>query len=291
MSPRRVWLMSAALMVALGSVGSVFSAIAVAHNDAQRSHQALMTSSLAIASTLQLAIQHEQDLAASAGVYFAENPNGTQRAFREWTTLAGAFKRYPEVLGISELNMVSAPRLSAFAARAEADPAGTLTAGGTFQVVPAGVRPFYCLVSASQIRVGQPIPAAGLDYCDSALGPQIPESSRFRSRCLCSVWVREEYDPGRWHPRLSWWRRSGLRRSSSPVLCWLDRHGHPSERDLGLGSPRPPEHCGGFRLRVRRIKGHSRCRICPSRGGIDVNRPSQWMARPDLCRSRRSASA
>ena len=171
-SHRRVWLMWTALLVTLGTIGSAFAATAVAHDDGQRSHQALVISSSAIASTLQLAIQHEQDLAAAAGAYFVENPNGTQSAFREWTTLDGAFDRYPEVLGIVEVKMVSAAQLSAFAERAELDPVGTLAAGGTFQVVPAGVRPFYCLVSASQIRTGQPIPAAGFDYCDSVLGLQ-----------------------------------------------------------------------------------------------------------------------
>jgi diguanylate cyclase (GGDEF)-like protein len=172
MSHQRVWLLWAALVVVLGTIASTFTAAAVAHNDAQRSHQAFVTSSLNIASTLKLAIQHEQDLAAAAGAFFVDNPNGTQGAFREWATSVGAFERYPEVLGMVEVKMITASQLPAFAAHAKIDPVGTLGAGGTFQVVPAGVRPFYCLITASQLRIGQPIPGAGVDYCETALGPQ-----------------------------------------------------------------------------------------------------------------------
>jgi diguanylate cyclase (GGDEF)-like protein len=172
MRHRRVWLMWAALVIAFGGIGSTLAAIVVAHNEAQKSRQTFVISSSAIASTLQLAIQHEQDLAAGAGAYFVENPNGLQSAFQRWTTSVGAFERYPEVLGIVEVKMVSASQLPAFAAAAEANPVGGLSPGATFQVVPAGARPFYCLVSASQIRVGQAIPAAGFDYCESILGPQ-----------------------------------------------------------------------------------------------------------------------
>ena len=160
------------MVVALGSMGSVFAAVAVGHNDAQKSHQALVTSSTAIASTLKLAIQHEQDLATAAVAFFVENPNGTRSAFQEWTTSVGAFERYPEVLGIVEVKMVSASQLPVFAAQAQVDPVGTLGPAGKFQVVPAGIRPFYCLVNASRLRAGQPIPAAGVDYCDTVLGPQ-----------------------------------------------------------------------------------------------------------------------
>ena len=130
-----------------------------------------MTSAAGIASTLNLAIQHEQDLAVSAGAFVVGNPDATQAEFAQWTDSVRAFVRYPELQGIAELEMVPASQLSAFAARAEADPSGPLGPGGTFQVTPAGTRPYYCLITVSQERAALLSVPAGADYCDTDLGP------------------------------------------------------------------------------------------------------------------------
>ena len=55
---RPIWLAAAAALVVVGSVGSVLGAQAVARSEAQRSHASFVTSSMEIASTLTLAIQH-----------------------------------------------------------------------------------------------------------------------------------------------------------------------------------------------------------------------------------------
>jgi diguanylate cyclase (GGDEF)-like protein len=171
MSPRRhVWLGVAALLVVVGTFGSVFAAHELARNDAQTSRQAFVTSSTEIASTLKLAIQHEQDLAVGAGAFFADNPDASQADFVQWTSSVRAFQRYPELETIAEVTIVPASQLNAFAARAVADPPGPLAANGTFQVVPAGVRPYYCLETVSQSRSTQLVPA-GVDYCDTTVGP------------------------------------------------------------------------------------------------------------------------
>jgi len=130
-----------------------------------------VTSAAGIASTLNLAIQHEQDLAVSAGAFVVGNPDATQAEFAQWTDSVRAFVRYPELQGIAELEMVPASQLSAFAARAEADPSGPLGPGGTFQVTPAGTRPYYCLITVSQERAALLSVPAGADYCDTDLGP------------------------------------------------------------------------------------------------------------------------
>jgi hypothetical protein len=57
---------------------SLFAAQLIAHSAGQRSHQAFLTSSTGIAGTLDLAIQHEQDLAVSEASYLAANPDTTQ---------------------------------------------------------------------------------------------------------------------------------------------------------------------------------------------------------------------
>jgi diguanylate cyclase (GGDEF)-like protein len=58
-----------------------------------------------------------------------------------------------------------------------ADPTGPLAAGGTFHVSPAGVRPYYyCFTTLQQARGGQPNLSAGLDLCDTVLGPDLMET-------------------------------------------------------------------------------------------------------------------
>jgi hypothetical protein len=52
-----------------------------------------------IASTLQLAIQHEEDLVVSAGSYLLSNPAATPADFRAWIVSMQAYDRYPELLG------------------------------------------------------------------------------------------------------------------------------------------------------------------------------------------------
>ncbi|MGO8871294.1 MAG: CHASE domain-containing protein, partial [Acidimicrobiales bacterium] len=122
---------------------------------------------------MNLAIQHEQDLAVSAGAFIAENPDVSQTDFVEWTAAVRAFDRYPEIQGIGEVVLVPASELSAFVIRAMADPAGTLPSDGTFQIIPAGARPYYCFEAVAQSRAGPSTTPAGLDLCASALGPAL----------------------------------------------------------------------------------------------------------------------
>ncbi len=123
-----------------------------------------------IASTLKLTIQHEQDLAISAGAFVVSNPNATQADFLRWTSSARAFQRYPEVVGIAELKIVSASQLNAFATQARTDPAGPLAANGAFLVTPVGNRPYYCLATASEARGGPSTTPAAFDFCATELG-------------------------------------------------------------------------------------------------------------------------
>ncbi len=170
-SPRnRIWLLAAAVLVVLGTIGSIFGSNAVDRSESQRSRQAFVTSSMEIASTLELTIQHEQDLVVAAGAAIVDSPNMSQTDFVTWTSEVHAFGRYPEIQGIAELVVVPASQLDAFAARARQDPAGPLAEGGTFQVTPSGNRPFYCLATVSESRTGASTTPAGLDFCATKLG-------------------------------------------------------------------------------------------------------------------------
>lgn len=170
---RLLWLAVAVLLVIIGATGSVLGARTLARNDGRVSRQAFAVSSTQIASTLKLSIQHEEDLVVIAGAFAVRNPDGSQSSFLQWTSSVRAFERYPELEGIAELAMVPASQLGAFAARTVIDPPGPLSVAGTFQVIPTGIRPFYCLDTAGQSRSGQPVPPAGTDYCETNLGPHL----------------------------------------------------------------------------------------------------------------------
>jgi diguanylate cyclase (GGDEF)-like protein len=125
-----------------------------------------MTSSLGIASTLELAIQREQDLAVSTGAYLIDNPGATEGEFSNWVTTSRIFTRFPEITGLAEVVLVPDAGLPAFAA-------GAQTSGQPFVVEPAGNRPYYCFETVTDSRTAVTATPAGLDLCDTALGPAL----------------------------------------------------------------------------------------------------------------------
>jgi diguanylate cyclase (GGDEF)-like protein len=172
-SRRPTWTALAVAVVLIGALTSVLGARVLAQRDAAQTDQAVSASSESIAATLQLALQHEQDLAISSGSFVAGAPGASATAYRAWATSERAFQRYPELNAIATITLVPAAGLAAFAARESVDPAGALGSTGTLVVSPAGARPYYCLETGSVTRPGTLVGGAGVDYCDSALGPAL----------------------------------------------------------------------------------------------------------------------
>jgi diguanylate cyclase (GGDEF)-like protein len=165
----RVWVVLATLLVVGGMAGSLVAASSIARGDGAKSRQVFISSSDDIASTLQLGIQHEQDLIVSASGFIAGNPSASNAQFVNWASSVNALGRYPEVVGIGHSVIVLAANLPAFAAQAMAHPVAPLAAKGTFHVVPPGNRPYYCLATAQVQRSVQSAFPAGTDFC--ATGP------------------------------------------------------------------------------------------------------------------------
>jgi diguanylate cyclase (GGDEF)-like protein len=170
---RSFWIAIAVVVVAIGTLGSYLGAGNLSHADVQQAQANLQTSSEEIASALNLAIEHEQDLAISAGAYIVENPNASESSFLRWVNNVDAFRRYPEILAVAEVEIVRPSQLKAFAARAAIDEKESKAPSQTFTLTPPGKRPFYCLVDVEHARSGLPEIPIGLDLCDSSLGPQL----------------------------------------------------------------------------------------------------------------------
>ncbi|HVA05367.1 MAG TPA: sensor domain-containing diguanylate cyclase, partial [Acidimicrobiales bacterium] len=162
--PRWVWLTAAALLVAVGAAGTSLGASAVARNEAQRSYQALVTSSEGIASTLKLAIGQESGLVVSAKAFVLANPNASNAEFLSWVNSMQVTKRFPDVRSFGFYAVVRPGQLSQFVARVLADPPLPLTPGQPYQVTPPGTRPFYCLAQLVGINDGV-LPPLGYDAC------------------------------------------------------------------------------------------------------------------------------
>jgi len=164
-------------MVAVGAGSSIYGLSAVRASTA-RSHKAFASSSVQIASTLQVAIQHEQDLVLSTESFIIGDPHPSQAQFSNWASELGVLQRYQELLGLVVIQYVPASGLNAYA-----EENGQPT---PLKVLPAGNEPFYCFVptevlrtTASQIppnynvcrgKLGQAILAAR-DYGKSAVVP------------------------------------------------------------------------------------------------------------------------
>jgi diguanylate cyclase (GGDEF)-like protein len=163
---RRAWMAMAALLVLAGVGGSVYVFGSV-RGASERSHKALVSSSVEVAAALRLAIQHEQDLIVSTESFVIGDQSPSQSQFTEWAAEVGALKRYPELLGLVVVQYVPAQKLPAYEEQA--------SAGGAtpFSVLPVGKEPFYCFAPVAVEQVGAQVIPPNYNLCSGSLGPKI----------------------------------------------------------------------------------------------------------------------
>ena len=101
----------AVLLVVGGIVGSLFAARSVASSEANEARNVFERSSAEVASTLQLAIAHQDDLVLNVGAYVVANPNASQADVVHWSEAADHMDRFPEVLGFGFVVIVPAAEL------------------------------------------------------------------------------------------------------------------------------------------------------------------------------------
>jgi diguanylate cyclase (GGDEF)-like protein len=170
------WVAIAAGLALAGVLGALLAAGSVARRDAESSRRDLQVTSAQVASTLQLAIEHEEDLVVNAGAYILGQAAFANNGFARWTAAAFVHERYPEIQALGVFSLVSDDGLAAFAARAALDPLYPGDPDAGFAVVPAGVRPFYCLPAAAQLWNPAVKTPAGLDFCATPAGADFLEA-------------------------------------------------------------------------------------------------------------------
>jgi diguanylate cyclase (GGDEF)-like protein len=164
-----VWAATALLVVA-GTVGSVLGAHSIAGADAEKARLASHLTSQEIASTLMLAIKHEEDLVVSTSAFVATKGGVSPTGFDKWVESVHALQRFPELQDIGLVAQIPAPQLAAFKRRIKANPMRPLGLSspapqGPFQVLPPGPRPYYCFAVAGLARSLASYLPAGVDYC------------------------------------------------------------------------------------------------------------------------------
>lgn len=168
---RSGWIIAASVVLVLGLLVSVTASLAVANSQAERARRVFAASSSQIASTLQLAIQHEEDLIVSANGFVAGDPLTTNAEFLAWAASVHAVDRYPELSAIGYVVIVPASQLARFAAQATAHPLAALSPDApAFQVYPPGNRPYYCLAVAGLATAATVQTPPGLDLCAADVG-------------------------------------------------------------------------------------------------------------------------
>ena len=168
-SRRSSWAAAAVIVALIGAVASIIGARSVAHSDSSKAAAQFHQSSTAIASTLALAVQHEEDLALSAGSFFAANPGATPAQFQAWAQATHVLHRYPEVERLALVSIVHAGEITSFSARLNGMPATAAAAAQApaLAVSPATAHRYYCL-SAAEVSRSAFVPAASAhDFCAS----------------------------------------------------------------------------------------------------------------------------
>jgi diguanylate cyclase (GGDEF)-like protein len=164
------WKAAAVAFVVFGSLLSLVFALGVAARARDDSRDRFHSTATAVASTLQLTLQHEADLAADAAAFVVGNPGVTNGEFRAWVSAAQVTTRYPELAGVAEMVIVPAAALPDYEKRLAADPLSNLSPGGRFAVVPSGQRPFYCFVPVAKVIDPTVTLPADFDVCSTAAG-------------------------------------------------------------------------------------------------------------------------
>ncbi len=184
--PRRYgwWLAAAVLTVAIGAGGSALAAHKLASSDDQRSALAFHSAAVQIAAVVQLGLQRDGDLDVAAGAFIANHPQPTESEFLSWSRALQLHSRYPELTGLTWIELVPRAQLRAFETSSATNGLSTTGTGGKFRIVPAGVRPYYCLIALSVSR-GSAVRTQGHDdYC---AGDPVLLAIRAAGRTLASA--------------------------------------------------------------------------------------------------------
>lgn len=173
------WGVRAAWIVLLvGLLGSGAAALYRRANARAQDRAAFHATAADIASTVAASLKRDVDFVATLRAIASLEPNLTTQRLDQWKNQIGRFEPQPAWFGTAVIDIIPGRQLNAFARRFEADPVLRTLSGGSFQVVPAGQRPRYCLISAwlsprTRTATQLPFPLT-LDFCAASASTSAP---------------------------------------------------------------------------------------------------------------------
>ena len=165
------WRALALALAVIGVVASFALATHMANEATAQSQRRSVASATEEASTWQLDIQHEADLATDTGGFISNNQAMSNAQFAGWVSSVNAYGRYPELRSVGEMLLVPAAALPAYAARVEADPSSNLGPHHVFTLTPSVTAAYYCFLSVQDPSSPSFATPADFDLCATALTP------------------------------------------------------------------------------------------------------------------------
>jgi diguanylate cyclase (GGDEF)-like protein len=170
LSGRARTLLIGGLIVAIGVTGSAFLASAWRTSSLHANRKSFESTVTYLSSTLTARLQTKIGLTRAMRSIATLEPNAGDTRYVQWyRQLQRGAPTSPDVTAVF-IQAVPASELPAFRAQAEADPTARKALQGSFQIVPPGRRPFYCLTRATVGNLGgKTVYPPLLDYCAPVL--------------------------------------------------------------------------------------------------------------------------
>lgn len=168
----RTSVLPAVALLALGLGLSVTAGLLWRSSARERARASFRSGVSDVAITLGSELRRDSDFIATVRALVQMQPHLGEGSFMRWYEALEGAQREPGSLATGVVSLVHASELAAFQRRRLADPVFMRFSGGSDQILPAGARPYYCLLSAgvSQIGANALIEAAThADWCASAL--------------------------------------------------------------------------------------------------------------------------
>ncbi len=158
------------LIVVLGLFASALLAAEWRSNVLNANKKSFDSTATDVSSTLDSKLDSNLEITRTMRAIAAMEPNAGDTRFLQWYQQLRLGASAPSGVTAELIQPVTAARLPAFRRQAQADPAFRALLKGTFQIVPPGRRPVYCLTRAIVgVSTASTLYPPLLDYCAAAL--------------------------------------------------------------------------------------------------------------------------
>jgi diguanylate cyclase (GGDEF)-like protein len=164
------------LIIVVGLIASTFVAAEWRSSAQESNRKSFESTSAAMGSALEAKLSTDVALTRTIRAHATLETQDNETRFLTWyKELERGAPPSPGIVA-TYIQMVPAAALPAFRRQIEMDPAFRVPPGTKLQVIPSGVRPFYCLTRAIVGGAGAALYPGLLDYCAPTMSPSAGRS-------------------------------------------------------------------------------------------------------------------